>query len=368
MPAAARRRRPPGRRRHRPGRAADRPADPRLMDRFGRVATDLRVSLTDRCNLRCTYCMPPEGLDWMPDERLLTDDETDPADHDRGRTARRRGGPVHRRRTAAAQGPGADPRRDDGPADGVRRRAADRPDDERARPGPPRRRAGGGRAAPDQRLARQPRPGPVRPDHPPRPAGRRPGRAARRRRGRPDPGEGQHGAAARRQRRRGRPAACAGPSSTATSCASSSRCRWTRTAPGTARRWSPPRRSSAQLRTAFRLEPADPGTRGAAPAETWLVDGGGAGRPGHGRDRRLGHPAVLRRLRPHPAHRRRPGPQLPVRPRRDRSARPAAGRCRTTTRSPTPGAAPCGPRRPVTGSTTRPSCSRPADERDRRVT
>jgi len=45
------------------------------VDRFGRVATDLRVSLTDRCNLRCTYCMPPEGLDWMPDERLLADDE-----------------------------------------------------------------------------------------------------------------------------------------------------------------------------------------------------------------------------------------------------------------------------------------------------
>lgn len=53
----------------------ERPGDPRLIDRFGRVATDLRVSLTDRCNLRCSYCMPPEGLDWMPDERLLTDDE-----------------------------------------------------------------------------------------------------------------------------------------------------------------------------------------------------------------------------------------------------------------------------------------------------
>ncbi len=46
-----------------------------LADRFGRVATDLRVSLTDRCNLRCTYCMPPEGLEWLPDESVLTDDE-----------------------------------------------------------------------------------------------------------------------------------------------------------------------------------------------------------------------------------------------------------------------------------------------------
>ncbi|MEV0797017.1 GTP 3',8-cyclase MoaA [Kribbella sp. NPDC050281] len=46
-----------------------------LADRFGRVATDLRVSLTDRCNLRCTYCMPEEGLEWLPKPELLTDDE-----------------------------------------------------------------------------------------------------------------------------------------------------------------------------------------------------------------------------------------------------------------------------------------------------
>ncbi len=46
-----------------------------LTDSFGRVATDLRVSLTDRCNLRCTYCMPAEGLDWLPRPELLTDDE-----------------------------------------------------------------------------------------------------------------------------------------------------------------------------------------------------------------------------------------------------------------------------------------------------
>jgi cyclic pyranopterin phosphate synthase len=46
-----------------------------LVDTFGRVATDLRVSLTDRCNLRCTYCMPPEGLEWLPAPEMLTDDE-----------------------------------------------------------------------------------------------------------------------------------------------------------------------------------------------------------------------------------------------------------------------------------------------------
>jgi len=46
-----------------------------LTDGFGRTATDLRVSLTDRCNLRCSYCMPAEGLDWLAKPDLLTDDE-----------------------------------------------------------------------------------------------------------------------------------------------------------------------------------------------------------------------------------------------------------------------------------------------------
>jgi cyclic pyranopterin phosphate synthase len=46
-----------------------------LPDRYGRVATDLRVSLTDRCNLRCSYCMPPEGLAWLPAPTVLTDAE-----------------------------------------------------------------------------------------------------------------------------------------------------------------------------------------------------------------------------------------------------------------------------------------------------
>jgi cyclic pyranopterin phosphate synthase len=46
-----------------------------LTDSFGRTATDLRVSLTDRCNLRCAYCMPAEGLDWLPRPELLTDEE-----------------------------------------------------------------------------------------------------------------------------------------------------------------------------------------------------------------------------------------------------------------------------------------------------
>jgi cyclic pyranopterin phosphate synthase len=48
-----------------------------LVDQYGRTATDLRVSLTDRCNLRCQYCMPEEGLAWLPKPEMLTDDELD---------------------------------------------------------------------------------------------------------------------------------------------------------------------------------------------------------------------------------------------------------------------------------------------------
>ena len=64
-----------------PAGAGETPHDPArpqtqaLIDSHGRTATDLRISLTDRCNLRCTYCMPAEGLDWMPTEQLLTREE-----------------------------------------------------------------------------------------------------------------------------------------------------------------------------------------------------------------------------------------------------------------------------------------------------
>ena len=57
-------------------RRATLPGDERaLPDTFGRVARDLRVSVTDRCNLRCTYCMPAEGLPWLPKDETLTDAE-----------------------------------------------------------------------------------------------------------------------------------------------------------------------------------------------------------------------------------------------------------------------------------------------------
>jgi cyclic pyranopterin phosphate synthase len=66
-------------RRRRPGAdvtvADDMPATGPLVDRFGRVHDDLRLSFTDRCNLRCTYCMPETGMVFSPPGDLLTADE-----------------------------------------------------------------------------------------------------------------------------------------------------------------------------------------------------------------------------------------------------------------------------------------------------
>jgi cyclic pyranopterin phosphate synthase len=46
-----------------------------LIDGYGRVHRDLRISVTDRCNFRCTYCMPADGLEWLPREEVLTFEE-----------------------------------------------------------------------------------------------------------------------------------------------------------------------------------------------------------------------------------------------------------------------------------------------------
>lgn len=48
---------------------------PALVDAFGRVVRSARVSVTDRCNLRCRYCMPAQGLEWLPGPDVLTRDE-----------------------------------------------------------------------------------------------------------------------------------------------------------------------------------------------------------------------------------------------------------------------------------------------------
>src|SRR6478752_3537399 len=55
-----------------PPSVAGRPDHTGLLDRFGRVARDLRISVTEKCSLRCTYCMPAEGLPSIPKADLLT--------------------------------------------------------------------------------------------------------------------------------------------------------------------------------------------------------------------------------------------------------------------------------------------------------
>ena len=52
-----------------------RPTTPALLDRFGRLHTYLRVSVTDRCNFRCVYCLPEQGMQWMPRREVLSFEE-----------------------------------------------------------------------------------------------------------------------------------------------------------------------------------------------------------------------------------------------------------------------------------------------------
>ena len=52
-----------------------RPTSGPLVDTFGRVGSDLRISVTDRCNFRCTYCMPAEGVAWLPKDEILSFEE-----------------------------------------------------------------------------------------------------------------------------------------------------------------------------------------------------------------------------------------------------------------------------------------------------
>ena len=63
------------RRPERPAGAVAMPEEGPLVDTFGRVHTDLRISVTDRCNLRCTYCMAEEGQTFRPRDEILTFDE-----------------------------------------------------------------------------------------------------------------------------------------------------------------------------------------------------------------------------------------------------------------------------------------------------
>ena len=58
-----------------PSRATAGGAQPALVDSFGRTVRDLRISVTDRCNFRCTYCMPEEGMRWLSRTEVLTYEE-----------------------------------------------------------------------------------------------------------------------------------------------------------------------------------------------------------------------------------------------------------------------------------------------------
>ena len=76
-----------------------------LVDPYGRTVRDLRISVTDRCNFRCTYCMPEEGMQWLPRERAA-DLRGDRADRPGLRGAlRRRRHPAHRWRADGARTP-----------------------------------------------------------------------------------------------------------------------------------------------------------------------------------------------------------------------------------------------------------------------
>jgi GTP 3',8-cyclase len=57
------------------GSPAPRTATRRLIDSYGRQISDLRISVTDRCNFRCVYCMPEEGMQWLKRETILSFDE-----------------------------------------------------------------------------------------------------------------------------------------------------------------------------------------------------------------------------------------------------------------------------------------------------
>ena len=186
------------------GPTAPAPADGPLVDTFGRVATDLRVSLTDRCNLRCTYCMPAEGLDWLPGEQLLA-----PAELTRLlRIA------VTRLGITSVRFTGGEPLvakhlEDVVAATAVAAAAArNRVDHQRNWPCQAGGEAEARRAGPHQRVAGHRRRRALHPHHPPRPAARCARRPAGRQGRRAGAGEGERRArSGHRSRRRRRPAA-----------------------------------------------------------------------------------------------------------------------------------------------------------------
>ena len=191
-----------------------------LLDAHGRTINDLRVSVTDRCNFRCRYCMPAEGMRWLDRADLLSFEEIE-----RLVGVLRAAGdhrcPADRRRAAGAPRlpePGCDAaadRGDRGPVD----------DHERLPARTARRRSGRGGDRPRQRLDRLARPRPLPRDHPPR---RAPGGAARTRGDRRaragPPDQGQRSGDAGLHRGRGRSASRTSPARATTRSGSSSSC------------------------------------------------------------------------------------------------------------------------------------------------
>ena len=250
-----------------------------MPDQFGRVARDLRVSVTDRCNLRCTYCMPAEGLPWLPKPEMLTDEEL----------LRIVGvfvglgvapGPPHRWRAAAA------PQRSSTSSRGIAALDAappDRDDDQRRRPGPARR-------------ARWPRPASTGSTSASTPSTRATSLSLTRRDRLADVERGLKAAASSRASRRSRstPSRCAGINDDSVAdvlawCLDRGyELRFIEQMPLDAQHaWDREQMVSAdevraRLSERFTLTPLPAGDRGSAPAERFLVDGG----PGHRRHHR----------------------------------------------------------------------------------
>jgi GTP 3',8-cyclase len=280
-----------------------------LLDTYGRVATDLRVSLTDRCNLRCTYCMPEEGLQWLAKPELLTDDEI-----------------VRMVRIAVTllgvtevRFTGGEPLLRPGLTGIIARCAALEP---RPRLSLTTNGIGLARTAEALREAGLDRVNvsldTLRPEV---------FKALTRR-------DRHHDVLAGLAAARATGLAPVkintvlmrglnddeAPDLLAWALEHDYELRFIEQMPLDPQHgWQRADMVTAeeilqQLATRFTLTPEESSVRGSAPAERW--------RPGQGRRDRLRHPPVLPRLRPHPAHRRRPGPQLPVRP---RGVRPAHG-------------------------------------------
>ena len=243
------------------------PATGPLVDGYGRIATDLRVSLTDRCNLRCTYCMPAAGLPWLGTEQLLRPDEI----------VRLLRIGVTRLGITKVRFTGGEPLLAKHLADVVAFTAALQPRPEialttngvllaehAAWPGK-------GRVGSGERLPGQHRGGEFRGDHPPPPASRRALRLGGRPYGGSAAGEGECRAGPGHRPGRRRSTGAVLPSTTTFSCAIIEQMpldaghEWRRAKAVTASQ------VLAQLRRhLFTLEP-DPGARGASPAELWRI-------------------------------------------------------------------------------------------------